>query len=320
MHENKTHANKISITPIAEVLISLLIALIFYLTHKTELAQVSLIIGPTIALARHNISKKLETELQPIHKLAELVDLTENGALGDFENAARVYLKITEPELRRVKEHILEDALDQLKRLATDKKSGFLPTGQYYMWLLPMLEEVRAKQQVWAVSMMLDCEWDDSPPEKQFLQLNLKAAKTGAEVERVFVVPKALVSKLKTNIGVIAHLENESSTLRPLLVIREELERKDSKLLRDLGDGMIAFDRRVALVDKSAEDGIRGYVTLNTQEILRLRRLYDALLVYAVPLHDALESDKTLGHNLDYTAAKNDRSEQIVVGRVPPEI
>ena len=157
-----------------------------------------------------------------------------------------------------------------------------LATGDYYNWLLPILESAASGSHIWAISMMLDAEWDDSPAEQTFLRLNIEAAKRGVFVERIFVVSRSDIPKLSSNLAIKTQLDNADKFLRPLLVEREYLETHDPQLLKQVGDGLIAFDARVALIDASSPQGsIRGYVTMNQAEISRLRRMYDNLRVHA---------------------------------------
>ncbi len=166
-------------------------------------------------------------------------------------------------------------------KLAQQKTSDELPTSHYYKWLLPMLESALAGSEVWAISMMLDCEWDDSPAEERFLALNIEASRRGVTVERIFVIKREHLARIARNKGVKAHLDNASSTLKPLVVERETLESREPRLLEEIGDGLIAFDRRVALIDVSSSHGIRGHVTMNQAEVARLRQIFDSLHVHA---------------------------------------
>lgn len=128
---------------------------------------------------------------------------------------------------------------------------------------------------------MLDVEWDDSPAEENFLRLNLDAVKRGVFLERIFVVKHADISMLLTNKAVKAQVDNAGKFLTPLIVEREYLETHDPQLIGQVGAGLSAFDRRVALIDSQTPDGLRGYVTMNPGEIARLRRIYENLRVHA---------------------------------------
>jgi len=90
------------------------------------------------------------------------------------------------------------------------------------------------------------------------------------------------------NKGVQAHIDKVGTHFKPLLVFKESLAKSDPQLLKEVGDGFIAFDERVALVDMSTPDGMRGYVTMNTGEIHRLKRIFEQLRVHGRELNKEL--------------------------------
>jgi hypothetical protein len=148
-----------------------------------------------------------------------------------------------------------------------------------------MIERSEPGSQIWAVSMMLESEWNDSPPERRFLKANTEAAERGVQIDRIFVIPEAHIAPaLSANVGIRSHLERGGDNLRGSVVKREYLEQHDSLLLKELGDGLIAFDETVALIDSSSEGEIRGKATMNPSELRRLRRLFDNLKVHSVDL------------------------------------
>lgn len=268
-------------TWIETVLAFVLGAVLFALEAK-DLANITWILGLFLSVGRLNFSRSLEEELGPVVKLSEIVDLDRKCSVAAIQRLLNLYLQISEPEFRKVKDGVVSEANERLLRLVHEKTSDELPTGEYYAWLLPILEETKAGTQVWAVSMMLDSEWDDSPAERRFLEGNLNAARRGAFVERIFVLPKAILKEaLIQNDGVRSHLENASDHMRAFMVEREFLEVRDSDLLSQLGDGLIAFDDRVALVDAAADGQIRGRLTMNPSEIARLRKIYENLKLNA---------------------------------------
>jgi len=143
-----------------------------------------------------------------------------------------------------------------------------------------MLEQANAGSHIWAISLMLDCEWNESPYEERFLALNLDAVGKGVEVQRLFVVEKDKVPQFLTNKGVRAHIDNKVDNLKAFVIVKERLKESDPDLLTEIGDGFIAFDDRVALVDKSSGSGIRGYVTMNAVEIAQLKKIFEQLKIH----------------------------------------
>lgn len=275
--------------PWMEALMGIVVGLIFLLAGKRELAELTWVIGAALSVTRYAFARKLEDEMDPVHKLAAVVDLQREVSLAQFQEMIRVYLEVTEPEFRRVKDTVVTEAIDRLLRLARQKTSDELAMGDYYNWLFPILELAPSGSTVWAISTMLTAEWDDSAAERTFLRLNLEAADRGVLVERIFIVPKANITQLGGNHAIREQIRHAGEFLHPLLVEREHLEQRDPRLLQEVGDGLIAFDTRVALIDVSSPNGAaRGYVTMKHDEIARLRRLFENLCVHADPMGDVV--------------------------------
>jgi len=286
-----------------ETIVAFILGAVFFLVQKPELAYVSLIIGPSLTTSRFLFSKKIEEEtalirskiveeMSQIHRLAGIVDLYSDLPVDKLKDIVTVYLKV-EPEFRQVKETILSEAAQKLLKLAQQKTSELLTTSNYYNWLLPKIEEATIGSEIWAISMMLDFEWDDSPSEERFLRLNMEAARRGVRLERIFVVSSNDLSKMATNPGVMAHMKENTKAINALVVSRELLENREPSLLKEINDGMIAFDRRVALIDTSSPDGIRGYLTTNATEIDKLRKTYENLRTYARDMKTVLSTVNT---------------------------
>ena len=286
-----TRFEALATTPWIEALLSVAVGLVLLVMRKTDLAQLTWVLGVALSFTRYAFTKKLEEEMAPIHRLASVMDLQRKVPISEFQEMFRVYLEITESEFKQVKDTIITEAIEKLVTLAHQKTSGELATGDYYNWLLPILESTPSGSHIWAVSMMYDAEWDDSPAEEAFLRLNLDAARRGTFLERIFVVKRSSISELSSNKAIMAQVNTTGEFLKPLLVEREYLENRDPQLLKQLGDGMIGFDSRVALIDVFSPEGVvRGYVTMNQAEITRLRRMFDNLRVYSRSMRDSLSA------------------------------
>jgi hypothetical protein len=280
-------------TPWIETFFAVIVGLIFLAVGKRELAELTWVIGVALSFTRYAFSKKLEEEMLPLHKLTSVMDLQRQMSVSQFQEMIRIYLEITEPEFRRVKDTIITEAIERLSELAQQKTSDQLATGDYYNWLLPIIQSTLHGSSMWAVSMMLSIEWDDSPAEQSFLRLNLDAAQRGVFVERIFVVPQSVIPNLYSIKAIREQLDNAGDYLKPLVVEREFLEAHDPQLLKQLGDGLIAFDSRVALIDTLTPEGIRGYVTMNPGRITRLRRMFENLRVHARPLSEVVKAPQS---------------------------
>jgi hypothetical protein len=187
------------------------------------------------------------------------------------------YDRITEPEFAQIKDWVIREATRKLQELADAKTSGALATSQFYRWLLPAIAGAQRGTEVWAVSMLPDCEYDGSPEENTFLAENIEAARRGVSIRRGFVIPEAATA-WRTNSGIVAHYKHRSETFRARLAHRDDLVRDDPGLLEVIGDGLIAFDNRVVQKDIVAPDGtIGGRVTMNAKEIAGLRDAFERL-------------------------------------------
>jgi hypothetical protein len=275
--------------PFMEAAIGIVIGLVLLFYGYEQLAALTTIITCTQSFGRYAFGDMLRRELRNVHQLAAVMDLQRAIPLQQFHEMSDVFLRITEPEFGAVKDAIITQATEQLNSLADNKTSGELATTDFYKWLMRAMEQAAPGSEIWAVSFMLDCEWDDSEPERKFLELNIQAVQRKVKIERVFIVPKAEFPKLLSNKGVKAHLDNAGEYMCPKVADRDYLARHDAKLLKQLGSGMIAFDRRVAQLDIVAADGsIRGSVTMNPGEIARLRALFEGLCIHARDLKDVV--------------------------------
>ncbi len=273
--------------PFMEAAIGIGISLVLLFYGYGQMAALTTIITCTQSVGRYAFGEMLHRELRDVREVATVLDVQQGRALQRFHEMASVYLRITEPEFGAVKDAIITQATEQLNSLADSKTSGELATADFYRWLIRAMEQAAPGSEIWAVSFMLDCEWDDSEPERKFLELNLQAAQRKVRIERVFIVPKSAFPALLSNKGVKAQLDNASEYMCPKVADRDYLASHDAKLLKQLGSGMIAFDRRVAQVDIVSTDGsIRGSVTMNPAEIARLRALFDGLCIHARDLKD----------------------------------
>jgi len=276
-----------------EFLVGTVIGFILLLIDKRDLAEWVWIIGAAQSFGRYAISRMLKEELHAVQQLAKVMDLEMDSASVQFHAMITTYLRIAEPEFRQVKEWAVTEALQKLKRLADSKTSDELATEDFYQWLLPRVEQAASGSKIWAVSMLLDCEWDGSAVEDSFLKENLLAAERGVTIQRVFIVKADPDNLWLQNRGIQAHYAKRSAHLQAKVVTREYLLRHSS-LLKGLGDGLIAFDLRVLQMDISTPDGsIRGRVTMDPAEITRVHGLFVGLWQLAREISEVVESKGT---------------------------
>lgn len=248
-------------------------------------------IGGIVTLSDMRREARLDDRFQRVDRLADVFDLSQASQLTELQSLISNYLSIPEPELTRVKDAVVMSARDDLRRLATEKSSGELPSGEYYSWLIPMLDETKSGAVIRALSMMMDCEWDDSGPERRFIQANVDAAQRGVLVQRVFVAtPEVMREAIEQMAAMGPHLAWEDPVnLKGYFVDLSYLERSDPGLIKKLRDGFIDLNDRVALIDLHSIDGsARGEVTMLPAELSTLKDLHDQLMVYARLLDKAL--------------------------------
>jgi hypothetical protein len=78
------------------------------------------------------------------------------------------------------------------------------------------------------------------------------------------------------------HAIEVKNKINGFFVTRENLEKHDPQLLKDVGDGFIRFSGRVALTDRFSDDGmVRGTVTMNEGDIRRLEQVFKRLKIHA---------------------------------------
>lgn len=262
--------------------------ILYFVLGKHELAEFFAVAGSLLALGRLSYTAELEKEIrelqEPLERIGDYFDLSSQANLDIFRKMLQIYGKITEDEFVRVKDGILAGTMEELVYLANTKKSKVLATTEYYGWLLPMVEKATPPQRIWALSLMRDLEWDDSPPERRLIEFSRKAAESGVGIDRVFVMKKANIGESLKNEAIRLHFASEKpANLRGYVVDEEALNKSDEELHARLGDGFLAFVDRVAMVDVFSK-GARGYVTMNQEEITHLRNVFDRLMILAEDL------------------------------------
>ena len=214
-----------------------------------------------------------------IEVLSKYLNLRQALSPGELRELVDSYQAVVQPELFTLRDNVVEAAKSELTQLSRNGRSRTLQTTEYYDWLLPQLREAKAGMKIWAVSLMLDCEWDDSPEEKEFLELNLRAAEHGATVERIFICDSDTWSAaLRMPFLRRQVLAGANFTVRH--VDREKVQKRDQSIVGLAGDGFIAFGKSIALVDEHSQDGTaRGHVSMDADQIRQLDRMFARLSV-----------------------------------------
>ena len=275
---------------IAGSIIAIIIELTNYFVFKhstagSQLALTVAIIGVLLALLRSALQMSLSEALQPVQKLSEIVDLQADANIAGIQSLLQRYLSVTEVEFRTVKEQIISDAAEELRRLAVEKRSATLQTADYYDWIFRQFDVLKPGDYVHAVSLSSDTEWNDSQVEKKFLAKNLAAAANGVEISRIFIVEEKRLAKFLTIPPIEAHTIEAKTGLQGYFISRSTLERFDRRYLEEVGEGILDFNGHVGLVDRFDPDGrARGQVTMLQSDLDKMLRIYERLLNLAEPL------------------------------------
>lgn len=260
------------------------------LAINPELGFITWAVGILLSVNQMRTDLKTEKNFESLNRLAETVDVSSGTNIDQLKLLIDAYGRIPEPEFQTVKEAVITQAREELLRLAMEKSSGELSTGAYYRWLLPMIDNAPMGSTIRALSLMLQCEWDESQAEISFIEANRRAAARGVTISRIFVMPRDLLREACENPAVRSHLKEEEPTnLRGYFVDLDWLKQHDEPLERKLGDGFIEFDQQqVALVDLHSVNGsIRGFVTKLPAELAKLRDVHAELTIHARELsHD----------------------------------
>lgn len=276
--------------PKAEALATLALGGFATAFASVQLGVVTWAVGLLLTLSQLRISQRLRSSLAPVNRLAQVIDLSESCDVPELRGLIDAYVNVPEQEFAPLKAEVLAVAREELSRLRTEQTSGELGTGSYYRWLLPKIEALGRGQHLQALSLTLSCEWDDSPVERRFIEANVAAANRGVEIDRVFVMPRSMLTWARANPAVAHHFtDREPRRLRGHFVDADRLAHVDRGLAARLGDGFLAFDEKVVLIDLHSADGsARGKVATRPATLRDLRTTFEELLVHSQPLSPQL--------------------------------
>ena len=214
-----------------------------------------------------------------LHVIGQFVDLSLRVSDAvPLREAVDHFYHITEPELQWHRNEAVEGLDRSLEMLYQQKRSRTMFQAEYYGWLLPRISQAPAGSEIWAISMMMACEWDESPEEVKFLKANLDAAQRGVNVVRLFICTAGIWAQAKSSSKPIQRQIAAGDNLHVYFGDVNAIKQRDDAILSSLGEGLIAFDRRVLLIDEHSGDGkARGYISINPNQIARMRQHFDSL-------------------------------------------
>lgn len=266
-----------------EPAITILVGLVLYFPlQRKDLAELTGIFGGLLVVANLAQTIRLRREFDTLAKLTEIMDLSQQTTVADIGELLRLYFTIKEPELAPLKDEAVDTCVSILAKLAYDKVSAELCGAEYYIWLDSMLSSTSQDARIRVVATMDEVLWAASPAQKKYLESNVRAAKHGTRLDRIFVTTRERLKDPARQRIIHTHIENGSVGIVAYIVWQEDLEKDDPELLRQIGFGFIVFGDRVALIDASIPPAeMRGFVTMSRGQIKSLHRIFDRLMQHA---------------------------------------
>jgi hypothetical protein len=218
------------VEPAAALVIAVIL---FFPLKKKDLAELTGIFGILLTVSAIATTVRLRGEFDSVRKLSQAVDLSRTCNVQLINELFRLYLIIKEPELTPIKDDAVHACMAVLGKLAHDKVSPEMTSGEYYTWLLNVLATVPKGTRVNAVSVMAESSWTEIPAESRFLEANVAAAKRGVHIERIFITTRERMNDPNNRVVLSRHLEHENQGLSAYVVWEEELSKQDPSLLMD---------------------------------------------------------------------------------------
>ena len=157
---------------------------------------------------------------------------------------------------------LLENVYESMKDLNNSKETKVLEPDVYYLYLYSIL--YAAERRIWAVSIMADDEWIETPEEMEFLRLNFEAAHRQVRVERIFVINNNELKKIANSKNVMEQINKRNNYLRTFIVFKEEI---NQKLSNSISNGFLAVDDYCVAEDVFDGEFIRGRLFFDSENI-----------------------------------------------------
>jgi hypothetical protein len=187
-------------------------------------------------------------------------------------NLGNEYIKKLNPQL-------IENVIESMKEFDKSDETKVLEPDIYYLYLYSILYD--AKRRIWAVSIMAEDEWIETPEEEEFLRLNFEAANRQVRVERIFVINRSETKKITTSKNVMEQIKKRNNYLRTFIVFKEEINKN---LSNSIGNGFLAIDDYYVAEDIFDGKFIRGRLFTDSRNINSYDRIFNDLRDYAIPL------------------------------------
>lgn len=176
-------------------------------------------------------------------------------------------------------QELTKNIYSSFSKLKKNKIVSQIEEDVYYVYLFALLE--KATSRIWAASISDPLEWTDSEDEQLFLELNIKASKRKVPVERIFIIKESEVAdflEIKPIQKQILHNE-ESEFYFTYYAYESQIPKS---LLREIGNGFLAFDDFVVAKDVFSDKEIRGII--ETESLAFYNKIFTKLRQYTKPL------------------------------------
>lgn len=165
-------------------------------------------------------------------------------------------------------------------------KTENLEIGRFYEAINNCFKKMNKESHLWCASTMLEDEWTESAQEMKFRQINLEAANTGINVERIFIFSRDKIKEFKKNKTLKIYMQ---SNIKTLFVDYDEIKEKEPNLLKIVKEGWDGIDKSILIVDLPEGTKERGYISKNTKEVLKAYNCFQELKKYSKSLKEALK-------------------------------
>ena len=149
----------------------------------------------------------------------------------------------------------------------------------YYVYLFSLME--KAISRIWAVSMSDSLEWTETEDEKLFLELNISASKRKVPVQRIFIIKESEILDFLKIIPIQKQIKHNQASEFFFTSYAYESQIPTS-LLREIGNGFLAFDDFVVAKDVFSTQEIRGII--ETESLAFYNTIFTKLIQYTQPL------------------------------------
>lgn len=248
----------------------------------------------SIVIVDYNQSKRNEIEKKLANKLRNEIGLKINTLILDISKDKDSLINYNE---------IAEDIIILLLRLKNttgiaistdggkiefnkDGRTENLEIGKFYKTINNYFKKLNKESYLWCASTMLEDEWTESPQEMKFRLINLEVANRGVNVERIFIFSKDKIKQFRENKTLKIYMQ---SNIKTLFVDLDEIKEKNPNLLKIVGNGWDGIDKDTLIVDLPEESKERGYISKNTEEVMKAYKCFQELKQYSKNLKEILK-------------------------------